>query len=695
MTIFIGDNKMLVSYNWLKDYVDFDFSAEELAHKLTNLGFETTNLEKVGDDTIIDLELTVNRGDCLSMIGLAREISALSRTELKIPTPPVFNLSKKLTMMVNVSLVESKLCPRYTGRIIDGVKVSSSPPWLREKLEKVGIKSINNVVDITNFVMLELGQPLHAFDYHTLIGNKIIICRATMDEKITALNGITYTLSTEMLIIADAEKPIALAGIIGGENSSVREETTTIFLECAYFDPSNIRQTSKFLEIQTESSYRFERGVDIDGLIRAQNRATQLIVDICGGKSISTVIDEYPKKFKKIMIDLPLHKVNRVLGININEKEIKDILQPLGFGIKEENKASLKVEVPSFRYLDITREIDLIEEIARVYGYDKIPATLPASPFKVGIDYEYELANKAKEILVSCGFYEIITYPFISPNLLRKTKIPIDNKVVINNPLKEEENLMAPSLIPNILKVLGWNINRNNNDLKIFELGRCFLKEDEKLLPKEKKILIGAIAGNYRQPNWRDKAILSNLYDLKGVVEKLLLELGITKYEMLIGEHPTLHPIRQIRLLYQGIVFGILGELHPEIGEELKLPKGIYLFELQWDDILKWVNLEKKFKPLPKYPALQRDIAILIKEEVNSAQITRIIEEVGGNLVAKVSLFDIYQGGDKIPEGYKSLAYAITYRQHNATLTDEEVNEVHNKIILELKTALGAELREA
>jgi len=685
---------MLVSYNWLKDYVDFDFSPEELAYKLTKLGFETTNLEKVEDDTIIDLELTVNRGDCLSMIGLAREISALSSTQLKMPTPPVFNLSKKLTSLVNVSLVESKLCPRYTGRIIEGVQISSSPLWLREKLEKVGIKSINNVVDITNFVMLELGQPLHAFDYHTLVGNKIIICRATIGEKLTALNGMTYALSPEMLIIADVEKPLALAGIIGGENSGVKEETTTIFLECAYFDPSNIRQTSKLLALPTESSARFERGVDPEGLIRAQNRATQLIMNICLGKSVSPLIDEYPKKFKKIIIDLPPNRVNRVLGTNITEKEIKDILQPLGFGIKQEDQTSLQVEVPSFRYLDITREIDLIEEIVRVYGYDKIPVTLPTSSFKVGIDYEYELINKAKEILVSCGFYEVITYAFTSPNLLLKTKIPVANEVIINNPLKEEENLMPPSLIPNILKVLSWNINRDNKDLKIFELGKVFLKEGEKLLPKEKEILIGAIVGNYHQPNWRDKAILANLYDLKGVVERLLLELGISKYEVLIGNYPTFHPIRQIKLVYQGITFGILGELHPEIGEELKLPKGIYLFELQWDDILKWVNLEKKFKPLPKYPVVQRDVAILIKEEVNSGQITRIIEEVGGSLIAKVRLFDLYQGGDKIPEGYKSLAYAITYRQHDATLTDEKVNEVHNKIILELKAALGAELRQ-
>jgi len=683
---------MLISYNWLKDYVDFDFSPQELADKLTNLGFETTNLEKIGDDTIIDLELTVNRGDCLSMIGIAREISALTHTQLKIPSSPSFNLSKKLEM-INVSLVEPKLCPRYTGRIIDGVEVSASPTWLRERLEKVGIKSINNVVDITNFVMMELGHPLHAFDYNTLIGRKVIICRATLGEKITALDGKTYELSPEMLIIADAEKPVALAGIIGGENSSIKENTTTIFLECAYFDPPNVRQTSKQLDLQTESSYRFERGVDPEGLIRAQNRATQLIVEICKGKSIGEIIDEYPKKFKKITIALRPNKVNSVLGTDIKEKEIKDILQPLGFEIKQEDK-SLQVEIPSFRYLDISREIDLIEEIARVYGYDKIPISLPAGSFKITINLQYELANKAKEILVACGFYEIITYPFTSPEFLFKTKIPVSDEVVINNPLREDENLMSPSLIPNILKVLSWNINRNNYDLKIFELGKVFSTTGTQVLPNEKEVLIGAIVGNYHKPNWRDKGILANLYDLKGVIEKLLLEFGINNYELLPGEHPSLHPARQIKLVYQGVTFGAIGELHPDIVQALKLLKGIYLFELQWEDILNWVSLERRFKPLPKYPAVERDIAILIKEDVNADQVTKIIKDVGWDLIVDVNLFDLYQG-DKIPNGYKSLAYSLTYRKPDATLTDEEVNEVHNKIILTLKNTLRAELRKA
>lgn len=683
---------MLVSYNWLKEYVDFDFSPQELADKLTNLGFESTNLKKVDDDTVIDLELTVNRGDCLSMVGVAREIATLTHNKLRFAPSTSLNLSKRLTHLVNVSLVEPKLCPRYTGRIIDGVKVSTSPLWLRELLEKVGINSINNVVDITNYVMIELGQPLHAFDYHTLIGNKVIICRASLGEKITALNGIIYELAPEMLIIADAERPIALAGIIGGKETSVKDDTTTIFLECAYFEPTNIHKTARQLDIQTESSYRFERGVDPEGLIRAQNRATQLIVEICKGKAVSDIVDEYPKKFKKTIIDLKPDRVNRVLGTKIKKEEMKDILQPLGFGILEKDDKTFQIEVPSFRYLDIRREIDLIEEIVRVYGYDKIPTSLPKGSFEVGINRKYELANKAKEILISCGFYEVITYPFSSPNILHKIKIPVKNEVIISNPLREDENLMAPSLIPNILRVLSWNINRGNYALKIFELGKVFSTNVEELLPKGKEVLIGAITGNYQEPNWQNKAISSNLYHLKGVIEKLLLELGIINYDLTLGEHPALHPTRQIKLIYQGTTFGIMGELHPDIAQKLKLLKEIYLFELQWDSILNWVNLERKFKPLPKYPAVQRDIAILIKEDITSAQVIKIIKQVGADLIERVNLFDLYQG-DKIPQGYKSLAYSITYRKPDATLKDEEVNEVHNKIILELKNTLLAELR--
>ncbi|MDI6736271.1 MAG: phenylalanine--tRNA ligase subunit beta [bacterium] len=680
---------MLISYNWLKEYIDFDFSPQELAAKLTDLGFETANLEKSGDDTVIDLELTVNRGDCLSMIGMAREISAITHNPLKMPSAKDLNLSKKLTPLINVSLVEPKLCPRYTGRIIDGVHVTDSPSWLCDRLKKAGIRSINNVVDITNFVLMELGHPLHAFDYQTLLGGKIIICRATSGEKLMALDGTTYELSPEMLIIADAQRPVALAGIIGGEETSVKKGTTTIFLECAYFNPTNVRQTARQLGIQTESSYRFERGVDPDGLIKAQNRATQLIMEICQGKSVSEIRDDYPKKFKKTIIDLTSARVNKILGTDINSTDIKEILRPLGFGIKEDDEF-LKIEVPSFRHLDISREIDVIEEIARVYGYDKIPTSMPSGSFNVAINREYELADRAKEILVSCGFYEVITYVFSSPDILRQTKIPESNTVVIDNPLRTDENLMCPSLIPNILKTIAWNINRANYDLKIFELGRVFSANVGEKLPREKKVLVGAVCGNYHQPHWRDKAVSSNLYDLKGVVEKLLLELGLTDYELLAGDHPTLHPARQIKLVFQGVRFGIMGELHPEIAEELKILEETYLFELDWDNLVSRVNLERRFKSLPRYPAVQRDIAILVKEDVPSAQITGIIENAGKDLIEKVSLFDVYQG-DKIPAGYKSLAYSVTYRKPEATLTDEEVNEVHNKITLELKNTVGVE----
>lgn len=689
---------MLISYNWLKEYIDFDFSPQELAAKLTDLGFETANLGGKGDDTVIDLELTVNRGDCLSMLGMAREISAITNNPLKIPSFQTFDLSKRLTSMINVSLVEPKLCPRYTGRVIDGVKVGASPSWLSASLEKAGIRSINNVVDITNFVMMELGHPMHAFDYQTLLGGKIIICRATSGEKLIALDGTTYELSPEMLIIADAQRPVALAGIIGGENTGVKEGTTTIFLECAYFNPTNVRQTAKQLGIQTESSYRFERGVNPEGLIVAQNRATQLIMEICKGKSVteilvSQIIDDYPKKFKKTIINLTPARVNKILGTEITSMDIKGILQPLGFEIKEEaclvEDKSLALTVPSFRHLDVNREIDVIEEIARVYGYDKIPTSLPAGSFNVAINREYALTDFAKEILVSCGFYEVITYPFSSPDILRQTKIPLSNEVLIDNPLRTDENLMCPSLIPNILKVIIWNINRDTYDLKIFELGKVFSSQGEK------KVLLGAVAGNYRQPDWRNKATSANLYDLKGVVEKLLLELGITDYELLAGDHPSLHPSRQIKLVCRETTLGIIGELHPEIAEELKIPGQTYLFEIDWDNLVKArVNRKRRYYPLPKYPAVRRDLAILIKEDISSAQITRIIEDVGRDLIEKVGLFDVYQG-DKIPTGYKSLAYSVTYRKPEATLTDEEVNEVHSRIIAQIKNKMGAELRES
>lgn len=708
---------MRVSYNWLKEYVDLKWSPDEVSAALITAGFEIAGLIETPDnDTILDIELTVNRGDCLSFIGIAREVSALIKKPLKLSCGHSSAKSKRLSNSIKVSIVEQNLCPRYTCRIIEGIKVAPSPVWLKEKLEKVGISTVNNVVDVTNLVMMELGHPMHAFDYHTLANKSIIVCQATEGEKIHALNGQTYNLSPNMLIVADTERPIALAGIIGSVESSVNEKTSAIVLECAYFLPKSVRNTARQLGIQTESSYRFEREIDIDGLYKAQNRATQLILELCEGWNASEIIDEYPIKFKKIDITLRPTRVNKVLGTQIEITEMIDILKRLEFKVLAPLAAEediLNVTVPSFRH-DITREIDLIEEISRIYGYHRIPTTLPTKSNCISINEDYKINKTAKSILTACGFYEVITYAFSNIDLLNKAQICCNNPIIVQNPLSKEDNMMCISLIPNLLKTLSWNINRGETSLKIFELSRVFLPSDNPL-PVEKEVLCAAIIGDWRGSNWQEQKIESNLtgaifYYLKGIVEKLMEELGIVGYNLEASPidrksqvTTPFHPGQCAIIKYNEKELGIIGQIHPIVTNNFNLPSPVYLFELDWKAIVSLSNQKRTFKPLPKYPSVVRDLAIVVAEDVQSDEIVRIIENRGNtfikgvsskgkSLLKKVVLFDLYQG-EKIEQGKKSLAYSLTYRSDRATLTDEVINKIHNEIVEALQKELKASLR--
>lgn len=708
---------MRVSYNWLKEYVDLKWSPEEISAALITAGFEVAGLIKTPDnDTILDIELTVNRGDCLSLVGIAREVSALTKKPLKLSCGHLATKSKRLGNSIKVSIVEQDLCPRYTCRIIEGIKVAPSPVWLKEKLEKVGISTVNNVVDVTNFVMMELGHPMHAFDYHTLANKSIIVCQATEGEKIHSLNGQRYNLSPNMLIVADTERPIALAGIIGSIESSVKEKTSAILLECAYFSPKSVRNTARQLGIQTESSYRFEREIDIDGLYKAQNRATQLILELCEGGNASEIIDEYSVKFEKTSITLRPTRVNRVLGTQIEITEMIDILKRLEFEVTEREIAEeslLNVIVPSFRH-DITREIDLIEEISRIYGYHRIPTTLPTKSNCISINENYKINKTAKSILTACGFYEVITYAFSNIDLLNKAQIYCNNPIIVQNPLSKDDNIMCISLIPNLLKTLSWNINRGGTSLKIFELGRVFLPSDNPL-PVEKEVLCAAIIGDWRDSNWQEQKVESHVtgaifYYLKGIVEKLMEELGIVgyKFEAASVISPTkilspFHPGQCAIIKYNEKELGIIGQIHPVVINNFNLPSPVYLFELDWEAIVSLSNQKRRFKHLPKYPSVIRDLAIVVAEDVQSDDIVRIIENKGNtfikgisskgkSLLKKVVLFDLYQG-EKIEQGKKSLAYSLTYRSDRATLTDDLVNKIHNEIIEALQKELKAILR--
>jgi phenylalanyl-tRNA synthetase beta chain len=692
---------MKVPYKWLKEYIDFDLSPKELCAKLTMLGFEA---EK-GKDSF-EVEITPNRGDCLSMIGLAREISAFSGNPLKFPPIELKENKEDGDTLPDVRIKDKDLCPRYTLRLIKEVKVGPSPSWLQEKLEAVGVRSINNVVDITNYVMMEVGQPLHAFDYEKIKGSSIIIRRAKERESIITLDEVEQKLTPEMLVIAGETKPIALAGVMGGLDTEVDESTRTVLLESACFEPGSIRGTSKKLNLMSESSYRFERGVDIEGVPLASARAAHLIQGIAGGKVAGGIIDEYSRSFSCPEIPLRINRVNKILGTKLTSSEISTILRGLHLQVKEGEP--LKVIVPSFRR-DITREIDLIEEIARLYGYDKIESRIPKAPLwseekeKSEVSGELEkfeapedLKKKVREILVASGFSEVINYSFMNEDFLNCLELvpehPWSQAVRIRNPLNENQRLLRTTLVPGLLSTALYNLNRSITNLKIFELGRVFSPSPEgEKLPRERLNLAGAIMGLKKEKTLGVKEEPVDLFDLKGVIENLLKELGIPgpKIEFPEGLHPW---GALIKINGELKSMGSMGKFPPRLAKYYELPEEIYLFEIDLKELSKHVNLSKKYESLPKYQGISRDISLIVARGVSSRKIESLIEETGGDLIEEVKLFDLYQG-KQIAGGYKSLAYSIFYRSSKRTLTDKEVNNLQFEIIRALKKKLKAEIR--
>ncbi|MDI6781588.1 MAG: phenylalanine--tRNA ligase subunit beta [bacterium] len=694
---------MKVSYNWLKEHVDMNISPYELSDRLTMAGLEVAGIEEKDEDCILDIELTVNRGDCLSIMGMAREVSAILSSNFK--PPKIQHLKGEIPCEVDISLQDPLLCPRYTARVIQGIRVEPSPLWMQNKLNGFGIRPINDIVDVTNFCLAEIGHPMHAFDYDLINGKNIIIRQALEGEKIVALDEREYELSQGMLVIADQTSPIALAGIIGGNATRVADNTTTILMECAYFSPSSVRKNARLLGIQTESSYRFERGVDPQGLIRAQDRAAELILSMCPEAKVSNIIDCYPMAIPNINILLRIERVNRILGTAVTPEEMRDILIRLGFEVEPIvfHAYTLVVKVPSFRS-DITREIDIVEEIVRIYGYERVPVSLP-SLTSVSFKKKAQVVNeKARDILCGCGLNEVITYSFLSSNMLDKmgaqgeTSTPVNmvkNHVIVSNPLSEEGRLLTHSLIPNLLEVAAWNINRGIDEVKIFEIARVFFMSDSfnNDLPVEQEhlgIMMRDDGDKVRWDGQKQKGL--GFYDLSGILHALFAEMGIHRYTIEETEDKRFHPCVCAKIMVGDERIGLIGQINPSITEHLKLPQNIYALEIEWQKTTALVNLTRKFTPLPRYPSVIRDIAILAKDDVSSSKIVGVIKEAGKGLIEDIRLFDMYQG-EQVAKGYKSLAYSITYRSLDKTLTEGEVGVVHGKIVKLLEERLGVGVR--
>lgn len=667
------------------------------------------HLGRAETDYVYDLEITPNRPDLNSVIGIAREISAVTGHPLRLPDPGIVSgevqeaaasSGEGIARYVAVRLDDETLCPRYTARVVTGVKVGPSPAWLRHTLEKVGIRSISNVVDVTNYVMLETGQPLHAFDYHLISPGTdgqptIVVRRAAPGETFKTLDEQEHELSPENLLIADEEKGIALAGVMGGLNTEINHRTRDVLIESAYFSPTNIRRTSKTLDLRTESSYRFERGCDMGITDWASRRAAQLILQTAGGSLVPGAVDACPRPATPRQITLRFAKTDQLLGIPIPPGEQIRLLARLGLDkVAEESGVSCTVRVPTFR-VDLKREIDLVEEICRLHGLEKIPPTPPRGA--VGghaFDAVHDQLAEARRLLMALGLHEAQGQTLISDTAARQAA-RADRWVALSHPLSSDMNVLRPSLLPGLLQALQRNLSRKNGDIALFEIGRIFLPPAEAgHAPREERRLAVALTGRRNAAFWsqEDRDAKYDAYDLKGLLEEFLECFGLRGLSHHERSDSSELFFSSATVQMGKVTLGEWGMAAPLLARALDLRDPVFLAELNMDLLLARRNPARAFKPLPTYPAIRRDVAMLVDNPTTHADILAAVRKTKPAHLESVELFDIFRGSH-IPPGQKSVAYAFTYRDPDKTLTDAEVNAVHEKIIAEFQEGLGATIR--
>lgn len=673
---------MKVPVDWLKEFTDYPGSIQEIADQLTWAGLEVESLQ----DQVLEIKTTPNRGDWLSIVGLARELSAITGSAFHPPTPQPQESEEETHKWIQIEIYDPDLAPRYCARILRGVHIQPSPQWLQQRLESAGLRPICNVVDVTNYVMLEMGQPLHAFDYDTLIGKKIIVRRAFPGEKLTTLDGEERELSPDFLVIADAERAVALAGVMGGADTEVTPQTRTILLESAHFTPSAIRRAVKRLGISTESSYRFERWVDPSGVPRAADRAAELIQKLAGGEILRGIVDVYPKPYENRKIRLEVRQGQKLLGIPLHLKDCEQSLQRLGLKVQTLEEGTLEVEVPSFRP-DLAEPIDLIEEIARMTGYQKIPSILPSANFQGQASLGQRRIRRVRHLLCRGGLQEVLTHSLIDPEVL--TLFWEGPFIPLRNPISPEYSVLRPTLIPGLLLTAQRNAHRGARDLHLFEVGKVFLRKGDAY--EERDRVAGLLMGTRIRNPWNLKSlpIEADFFSMKGIVEELLEALHVSA-DFQPTTAPGFHPGRTAQVITEKGSIGILGELHPSTQEQLELPSRVYLFEIDLEDLFA-SSQTVTYHPLSRYPALDRDLALVVPTSVPAKQVELILKKASGPFLESLSLFDVYTGPG-IPEGYRSLAFHLTFRSPERTLTEEDIAPIITHILEEIQK-IGGRLR--
>ena len=691
---------MKISYHWLKEFVDINLAPRDLAERLTMVGLAVDAIETHGDDAVLEIDLTSNRPDCLSHLGVAREVSAIVGNPMKFAGASAKHgdAALKTAELTSVEITAPELCPRYTARLIRGVKVGPSPEWLVKRLEVMGQRSVNNIADITNYVMLALGQPLHAFDFEMLKGKRIVVRRANEGEKIVTLDKEERTLTNAMLVIADAERPVALGGIKGGEDSGITDKTVDVLLEAAYFTPAPIRATSKALGLATEASYRYERGTDPEIVAVASDTAAWLIAELAGGTVSDELIDVYPGRdavqAKRKAVTMRLAKYRALTGLEVALNEAARILAALGMKpTVDEVQQSLTVQSPTWR-IDIGIEEDLIEEVARINGYDKLKPRLPGGAGAGSLLPSENERRAVRRSMTGLGFHEAVSFSFVNAaNDALFSSVSETKRVMLDNPIDVELDLMRTNLLGGLLGALAHNFNHGTRNVRMFEFGKCFAHADD-ARPQETEALALVMTGARNADDWQAAKTALDFYDAKGALETLLATVGAAGVQLSASDElpAHLHPGRAAIVSCGAEVLGHLGQLHPRIAAQYKFKQPVFVAELDFGALLQAECRASRYQPLPKFPQAQRDTALLIDTTVNYAALEAALYGLQLPELVNVRLFDRY-AGKELPEGKHSLALSVTYRLAEKTLTDEEVNAAHERVTTTLKTQFGAEIR--
>lgn len=651
------------------------------------------------DDVVLEFELTANRGDCFSVFGLVREIAVLTGNEPKWPVIEAKeDDSAKAAEMISIGIDDADLCPRFSARVVKNVKIGPSPEWMQQRLEGAGIRSINNVVDVTNFVMVELGQPMHAYDYDHITGHSLTARRAVAGEELHTLDDSSRLAKGGELVIADAEKAAGLAGVMGGLETEVTDNTTTVVFESAAFNGPSIRRTSRACGLHSEASGRYERGTDVTKTERALNRAAQLLQDMGACTVTQGIVDVYPNPVQPVFIDFTADEINARLGTELPGEKMVEILEALGFKTTETGNGSYHVEVPSWRN-DCTWMEDLSEEVARIYGFDNIASTTPKGSMMQGMQSpRQDFIEEIKHILVGLGMYEELSFSFTHPDMFDKMQIPADSElrkaIPIMNPLTDDFPLVRTTLLSSVFENALRNFSRKNEDVRLFEIAPVFYPKALPVTeqPVEVMKLAGILTGRREPLGWCNGNEQIDFYDAKGIVESLLDKLSIGKYTVEAGEHFAMHPGKTAVFKKGREVIAIVGEVHPAAAEAMDTNKKMYIFEMDIETLMKYAGRKSGYAALPKYPAISRDLAMLVDESINEGDIEKVITANAGKYFKGVQLFDLYTG-KQIQSGMKSLAFTMQFQSEDKTLTDSEADEAFKNILDAVQKEFNAELR--